>query len=71
MELSDAAFDQGNTGWHKVYNEIVDGKQWDRHDTGDQTRYMIEHTTKENMLDHSKLPRGGKIAMADFKYRNL
>ena len=71
LELSDAAYDKGNTGWHKVYDENVNGRQWDRHDTGNQTRYMITNATRENILDHSKLPRDGAILIENFKYLNL
>jgi len=57
MELSDAAHDEGNTGWHKVYDEPFMNRKWDRHDTGGNTRWMIAHATKETLLNPRKIFR--------------
>lgn len=53
-EMSDAAYDKGNTGWHKVYDEDFKEGKWDRHDTGGNTRYMIVQATPET-LKHPEL----------------
>lgn len=53
-EMSDAAYDKGNTGWHKVYDEDFREGKWDRHDTGGNTRYMIVQANPET-LKHPEL----------------
>ena len=57
MELSDAAHDEGNTGWHRVYDEPFLDRKWDRHDCGGNTRWMIAHATKETLANPRKIIR--------------
>ena len=57
MELSDAAYDKGNTGWHRVYEESFRNRKWDRHDTGGNTRYMLSQVNKDNLLNPEKILR--------------
>ena len=55
MDASDAAHDEGNTGWHRVYEEDFMGRKYDRHDTGGNTRFLVAHSTKESLKNPSKL----------------
>ena len=57
IELSDAAHDKGNTGWHRVYDEDFKERKWDRHDTGGNTRYMVAQATKETILHPELIKR--------------
>ena len=57
IELSDSAYDEGNTGWHRVYNEDFLDRKWDRHDTGGNTRYMIAQAKPETLLHPELIKR--------------
>ena len=65
MEYSDSAFDEFSTGWHEVYKDTSEYK-WDRHDTGDQTRFMIKQANRGNLLKPETLQRGGRVDINSF-----
>lgn len=57
IELSDAAYDEGNTGWHEIYNESFRDRKWERSDIGGNTRYMLSQVTPELLLNPRKILR--------------
>ena len=71
MEISDAAHDEGNTGWHKVYDEDFCGRKWDRHDCGGNTRFLVAHATKETLANPRKALRRNCRDPKTWKWNNL